>query len=172
MANKKSHRKNYKKKGGDNTSSSSRRKRKEEIRKKTAAAAERRRRKQTYRQPSYQPRECRNLSDRYLDTYNPMVDHGVRHIDPFQNYLQRECIGRECILLRNTLDRKSILDRAYQTRQRDYHQNAMSELNNRMNRTRRRNQRNQTRMSLNRMMQQGNLHELDSQVSDNIMRFI
>lgn len=171
MANKKSHRKNYKKKGGDNTSSSSRRKRKEEIRKKTAAAAERRRRKQTYRQPSYQPRERRNLSDRYLDTYNPIVDHSVRHIDPIQNYLQRECLGHECDLL-YPHSRRPIYGRAIQNRQRDYHQNAMSELNNRMNRTRRRNQRNQTRMSLNRMMQQGNLHELDSQVSDNIMRFI
>ena len=167
----KSFRKKYKK-GGDTTSSSSRRKRREEIRKKTATAAENRRKRQTYRQPSYQPRERRNLTRRYLDTYNPMVDHSVRHIDPFQNYLQRECIGRECILLRDTLDRKSIFDRAYQTRQRDYHQNAMSELSNRMNRTRRRNERNQSRMSLNRMMSEGNLDELDSKVSDNIMRFI
>jgi len=168
---KKSHRKKYKKKGGDTTSSSSRRRRKEEIREKTFAAAERRRRKQTYRQPSYQPRQRRNLSDRYLDTYNPIVDHSVRHIDPFQNYLQRECLGHECDLL-YPHSRRPIYGRAIQNRQSDYHQNAMSELNNRMNRTRRRNQRNQTRMSLNRMMQQGNLDELDPEVSDNIMRFI
>jgi len=171
MVNKKSHRKKYKKNGGDNTSSLSRRKRREEIREKTFAAAERRRRKQTYRQPSYQPRQRSNLSNRYLDTYNPIVDQGVRHIDPFQNYLQRECLGHECDLL-YPHSRRPIYDRAIQNRQRDYHQNAMSELNNRMNRNRRRNERNQTRMSLNRMMSEGNLDELDPEVSNNIMRFI
>ena len=171
MANKKSHRKKYKKNGGDNTSSSSRRIRREEIREKTFAAAERRRRKQTYRQPSYQPRERRNLTSRYLDTYNPMVDHGVRQIYPFQYYLQRECIGHECDLL-YPHSRRPIYDRAIQNRQRDYHQNAMSELSNRINRTRRRNERNQTRMSLNRMMSDGNLDVLDPEVSNNIMRFI
>lgn len=168
MANKKSHRKNYKKKGGENTSSSSRRKRREEIRKKTAAAAENRRKRQTYRQPRYQPRQRRNLR-RYV---NSLVDHDVSHIKPLQDYLIPECFGRECDLL-YPHTRQPIYDRAMTNRNRDL---LMSELNSRLlpaeTRIRRRNERNQTRMSLNRMMSEGNLDELDSKVSDNIMRFI
>lgn len=166
MPNKKSYRKKYNK-DGENTSSSSRRKRREEIREKTAAAAENRRKRQTYRQPSYQPRQRRNLR-RYLTMNRRNLDNTL----PFQDYVMRECFGHECDLL-YPHTRQPIYDRAMINRNRDL---LMSELNSRIlpaeDRIRRRNERNQARMSLNRMMSEGNLDELDSKVSDNIMRFI
>ena len=119
----KSHRKNYKKNDGENTSSSSRRKRREEIREKTAAAAENRRKRQTYRQPSYQPRQRRNLR-RYLTMNRRNIDNTL----PFQDYVTRECFGHECDLL-YPHTRQPIYDRAMINRNRDL---LMSELNSRI----------------------------------------
>lgn len=161
-----------KKRGGDNTSSTERRIRREEIREKTAAAAERRRRMQTYRQPSYQPPSRRNLSHRYLDTYNPNVDYPIRQINPLNHYIQRECIGHDCDLI-YPQSRRPIHNRAIWSRQRDYKENALNELRNRLNRATIRNmERNQARMSLNRMMTQGNLNELGPRVINKIINYI
>ena len=99
-------------------------KRREQIREKNATIAQNRRKRQTYRQPSYQPRQRRNLR-RYVDS---LVDHDVSHIKPFQDYVTRECFGHECDLL-YPHTRQPIYDRAMTNRNRDL---LMSELNSRI----------------------------------------
>ncbi len=98
-------------------------KRREQIREKNATIAQNRRKRQTYRQPSYQPRQRRNLR-RYLTMNRRNIDNTL----PFQDYVTRECFGHECDLL-YPHTRQPIYDRAMTNRNRDL---LMSELNSRI----------------------------------------
>ena len=155
----KSFRKKYKK-GGENTSSTERKRRRAEIREKTAAAAERRQNRQTYRQPSYRPRQRRNLR-KYLT-----MNRGNTNIRPLEQYEIDECIGSHCGYLHNPQYMSDIRNRALRRRNRDL---LMSEFNSRIIPEETRQGEMQYRLSKNRRK---DLPYLDKHLQDKIGNFM